>query len=351
MRGTILRIALFTFTVSLLSVLAPKTAGAQCGSYCGSPECGYTCGDLNVSGTVTSADIIELVHLVGWFAYPVYPRECGDVDDYASLNLRDLSWMLERVFQEGPALDCQPDSGTYVPVPNADVLLLFNYVYPAGDTLVRVQVDLFTGRPFHAVSLAIKVSVEDSMAIVSPFATTSSNALSQPVFTAHTIVGDNIHGLGTDVVSGVWAGFGDNDLPPGRYPLAFFDVIMPALPDYRTISLELFGRPDLINDVPMMVDSNMVGWAITPVGRIVDPAGDVNLDRVVTSADIIHLVNYTFKSGTPPQPLPVAGDQNCSGAVNSADVIALVNYVFKGGVEPCDIHTACTIDWQEWTCP
>lgn len=63
--------------------------------------------------------------------------------------------------------------------------------------------------------------------------------------------------------------------------------------------------------------------------------GDVNLTGEITSADIISLVNYVFKSGTDPLPCATSGDVNCSGAITSADVIHMVNHVFKGGAEPC----------------
>ena len=63
--------------------------------------------------------------------------------------------------------------------------------------------------------------------------------------------------------------------------------------------------------------------------------GDVNADGHHTSADIIGLVNYVFKSGPPPLPVPSCGDVNRSGSLTSADVIMLVNYVFKSGTPPC----------------
>ena len=65
--------------------------------------------------------------------------------------------------------------------------------------------------------------------------------------------------------------------------------------------------------------------------------GDVNQSTAITSADIIALVNYVFKSGLVPEPCEANGDVNCSGAVTSADIIHLVNFVFKSGVPPCDI--------------
>lgn len=75
--------------------------------------------------------------------------------------------------------------------------------------------------------------------------------------------------------------------------------------------------------------------------------GDVNLTGFITSADIIIMVNYAFKSGAHPQPCDAAGDVNCNGSVTSADIIVLVNFTFKSGVAPCD---ACTLVPGTWSC-
>ena len=77
--------------------------------------------------------------------------------------------------------------------------------------------------------------------------------------------------------------------------------------------------------------------------------GDVNDDDVVTSADVIYLINFVFKSGPEPVPFPEAGDVNCTGTVTAADVTYLVNYVFKGGPEPCDI-CGCLDDSPQGEC-
>jgi len=81
----------------------------------------------------------------------------------------------------------------------------------------------------------------------------------------------------------------------------------------------------------------------------VENTGDVNVDGVITSADIIYLVGYVFKGGPPPKPCAAAGDVNCDGVVTSADIIYLVGYVFKGGPPPCDVCTL--IATGVWTCP
>lgn len=86
--------------------------------------------------------------------------------------------------------------------------------------------------------------------------------------------------------------------------------------------------------------------------------GDVNQSGTVTSADIIFLVNYIFKSGQTPLPCEAIGDANCDGSVTTADILRIVNYIFgyanegvrlKGGDPPCAI---CTMVQQGvWTCP
>lgn len=77
--------------------------------------------------------------------------------------------------------------------------------------------------------------------------------------------------------------------------------------------------------------------------------GDVNADFVITSSDIIYLVNYTFKGKAEPTPCVALGDPNCSGTINSADIIYIVRFVFKGGPPPCE---SCDLVTEGvWTCP
>jgi hypothetical protein len=63
--------------------------------------------------------------------------------------------------------------------------------------------------------------------------------------------------------------------------------------------------------------------------------GDVNRDLQISSADIIFLVNYIFKSGFAPDPLDL-GEVNGEPPITSTDVIYLVNYVFKSGPPPVE---------------
>ncbi|MGB8658559.1 MAG: PKD domain-containing protein [Candidatus Zixiibacteriota bacterium] len=61
--------------------------------------------------------------------------------------------------------------------------------------------------------------------------------------------------------------------------------------------------------------------------------GDANTDGHIDAGDVIYLVNYLFKGGPAPDPLP-AGDATCNGIVDAGDIVYLVNYLFKGGLAP-----------------
>jgi len=106
--------------------------------------------------------------------------------------------------------------------------------------------------------------------------------------------------------------------------------------------------PMTYNPAQEDLDSNGVGDSCECNVVVIDNTGDVNVDGVITSADIIALVNYVFKGGPAPLPCEASGDVNCNGSVTSADIIYLVGYVFKGGAAPCDV---CSMIPGTWTCP
>jgi hypothetical protein len=61
--------------------------------------------------------------------------------------------------------------------------------------------------------------------------------------------------------------------------------------------------------------------------------GDTNMDGVIEPGDVVYLINYLFRDGTPPYPHQ-AGDCNCDGVVSPGDVVYLINYLFRGWPPP-----------------
>jgi photosystem II stability/assembly factor-like uncharacterized protein len=70
-------------------------------------------------------------------------------------------------------------------------------------------------------------------------------------------------------------------------------------------------------------------WVVVAAER-----GDANNDRSIDVADVVLLINYLFRDGTPPAILET-GDVNCDEKIDVADVVYLINYLFRGGPAPC----------------
>jgi uncharacterized protein (TIGR02145 family) len=64
--------------------------------------------------------------------------------------------------------------------------------------------------------------------------------------------------------------------------------------------------------------------------------GDANGDSDVNVSDAVHIINYVFVGGDPPNPIESC-DCNCDEACNVSDAVWIINYVFIGGHEPCDM--------------
>ena len=134
----------------------------------------------------------------------------------------------------------------------------------------------------------------------------------------------------------------DTLLAPGEGPLAqltfeiaadapeqivVIDTTMIAPSNYLTI-VDADAMPSIPEFTPGM---------ITVLNCLVELTGDVQEDGVITVVDIVYVVNYLYRAGPAPTPMPLAADVQCDGQITAADVIYLVNYVLKAGPPPCDV--------------
>jgi M6 family metalloprotease-like protein len=82
--------------------------------------------------------------------------------------------------------------------------------------------------------------------------------------------------------------------------------------------------------VDSIVDSRLYAYVRMPGTFLL---GNTNSDETVDVGDVVYLINYLYKNGSPPVPQE-AGDTNCDGLVDVGDVVYLINYLFKGGPPP-----------------
>ncbi|MBI5266617.1 MAG: hypothetical protein HY851_05215 [candidate division Zixibacteria bacterium] len=63
--------------------------------------------------------------------------------------------------------------------------------------------------------------------------------------------------------------------------------------------------------------------------------GDFNNDAVTDISDLVLLINYIAKQGTPPAGGGTRADVNCDRYVNMSDIVYFINYLFYGSSAPC----------------
>jgi hypothetical protein len=119
-------------------------------------------------------------------------------------------------------------------------------------------------------------------------------------------------------------------------------------PDSDVVASRIDNCPDHYNPGQENHDADSLGDACECFSLQVKITGDIDTSGTLTSADIIQMVNYVFKSGEVPRPCVAAGDVNCDLSVTSSDVIIMVNHIFKSGLPFCDICDL--IDVGDWSC-
>ncbi len=62
--------------------------------------------------------------------------------------------------------------------------------------------------------------------------------------------------------------------------------------------------------------------------------GDLNLDGVLTMADVVLMLNLVFNGELPPA-APTAADLNCNGSLSAADVVTLLYMLYASASPPC----------------
>jgi hypothetical protein len=153
--------------------------------------------------------------------------------------------------------------------------------------------------------------------------------------------------------SDLWSLEGEPGRPPLPGPEEFYveRQIIGVLEPYGFYSfpIDIPYNPEWISVDFVAMDVVISGWTQHEcVGTSLDLAfvitgeeppylcGDANGNGVVGPDDVVYILNYLFRPGSPP-PIPMAaGDVNCDGGVNGADVVYLINWLFRNGPDPCD---------------
>jgi len=137
-----------------------------------------------------------------------------------------------------------------------------------------------------------------------------------------------------------YAEYEDTIIARGGFSQTEFEIISRSLPDGLGISSTtgiISGIPTEFGDFSFSVlaissQEDILDYELTVVEFEGFP-GDVDLDREVDLLDVIYIINYKYKDGTPPIK-PELADPNNDCIISILDVIYLINYKYKNGPDP-----------------
>jgi hypothetical protein len=110
-----------------------------------------------------------------------------------------------------------------------------------------------------------------------------------------------------------------------------FDTVFNNLGTVELDTANVLSNSGFTNAVPVDVRVNFVKSIVTV---IIPQKGDLNLDVVVSPADVVLELQAVYLGEVPPAGL-LACDLNCDGQVTSADVAVMLNFKYLGSAWPC----------------
>jgi hypothetical protein len=89
------------------------------------------------------------------------------------------------------------------------------------------------------------------------------------------------------------------------------------------------------NPYPHPLNNNVFKIQYLPPEEPSPQCGDANNDGIINVGDVVYLITYLYRGGSPPIPTTCIGDVNCDDIVNVGDVVYLITYLYRGGALPC----------------
>ena len=127
---------------------------------------------------------------------------------------------------------------------------------------------------------------------------------------------------------------GSDPIPPGEGILAYLYF---SITDTGFVSLDSTDLPGkgeaylhFMDETILVVNPQMVEWECHIVAGV---PGDVTGDGQVELGDVVFLINYLYKQGSPPETEEL-GDVNGDGIIDLGDVVYLINYLYREGPAP-----------------
>ncbi len=224
------------------------------------------CGDADQSNYVDIADVSALVNYLYRNISSVTP-DC-DIDDYATVNIRDLARLIESLFLTFIPPSCSPSMPRYLPsIRTVDTVSFSTYVFPGSVTQVSVDLNYHNSQAVYAYCLPLKIRVDGVRATIDSVSSTPRLVGGMGRFSGIDSTSGTVT-IGTQMVS--------DPISAGSGAIAKIWISMPPMPYDRVIEFDtahtqphntplfLGTPPDLVGFVPIMefrMDTDHDGYA------------------------------------------------------------------------------------------
>jgi len=257
---------------------------------------------------------------------------CGDVNDDTSIDALDLAYLIQYMFNDGPAPIGDADMDECGSVNIGDVWYLIQYMFMAGPPPCGGSVTCTSPTGGNSIDLGCPVMIYeangDSVAI--PVYITNDTQISA------LSLGFNHNSADVEITSVSFAGsvlstdfVRDFSVDPTNNEVVIYWACFSGklFPQTGGLLATMWAQvPVSTYNQSVDLDSAFLGPATEFVfcpssGGVLTPAyNDCG------AAEIVILVS----------PPAACGDVNCDGTCNVSDAVAIINYVFVGGNNPCD---------------
>ncbi len=311
---------LLLFTVAVLSLGLPAIGNAQ------------ACGDADGNGALNISDMVYMLNYLFEAGPPSPDFDIADFDSHQEWTVNDAAVILNCTFGGcDPSQFCPPTIPAWNPAVTSGYRIRHTSAFPAhlDHSVVNLALDA-AGLTGFQLPLRILVDTIPAQIDSVQFPVNGSIFEGDPNF----LVLPSTPGVF------VLASLPIFSYPSGSTPLARVFVSAPIDTASRLIHLEFAdyvpaqAPPGHDGPITPMIATWNVPVKPSFFGTCCLVPGDANGDGACTISDAIYLINYYFAGGPGPMQCPALGDANGSGTLNISDAVWIISYIFMGGPAP-----------------
>jgi hypothetical protein len=314
------------FSIIMLVALAAWMAGAAMAQTCD------MCGDVDCDGQWTIYDgqyILDYLYNAGPAPLCDDPL-WADWDYREGLTVGDVFYNQMYIFGGGPPPNCPPGYPPVVPeVDSTSIVYYTDWIPPhTSNATVALTIAKDTATMVFGLSLPLRIRVDGQIPTIDSVTVLCGDCLDS--FVRYQVDADSGYiSIGAVPLFGSFPDVGQ---------IALIHLTVPEISSARSVAMEWMHLAPVQSPtqdsiiIPMFYDFPPVEPILVPHCCITP--GDANLDGVVNIGDVVYNIQCIFVDCLG-HPCEKQLDADCNGNWNVADVVYLINFIFKGGPPPC----------------